>query len=68
MPITIKCEKELEPNLIVNEMNNFLPNDIKIKSAKKVDENFEVRYMVKEKRYRYLINLKGDGDKNYYYN
>lgn len=37
-------------------LNSLLPEDIHVKSAKKVDDNFHARYMVKEKEYIYIIN------------
>ena len=38
-------------------MNTFLPDDIHIISTEIVDNNFNARYMVKEKTYKYLMNL-----------
>ena len=38
-------------------LNSKLPDDIHIISAKTVDKDFNARYMVKEKTYKYLINL-----------
>ena len=38
-------------------MNSLLPNDIHVKKVKIVDENFHARYMVKEKKYVYKLNM-----------
>lgn len=38
-------------------LNSLLPNDIYVKSAKIVDDNFHARYMVSSKEYIYKINM-----------
>ena len=38
-------------------MNSLLPNDIHVKSTGIVDNNFHARYMVKEKVYKYKLNM-----------
>lgn len=38
-------------------LNSLLPNDIYIKSAKRVDDNFHARYMVLSKEYMYKLNM-----------
>ena len=38
-------------------MNTFLPEDIHVISTKIVENDFNARYMVKEKTYKYLINM-----------
>jgi len=38
-------------------LNSNLPDDIYVKNVEKVDEEFHARYMVKEKEYRYYLNL-----------
>lgn len=50
-------------------LNSLLPDDIYIKSAKKVDEGFHARYMVKSKEYIYKINIGEYNpiEKNYVY-
>lgn len=37
-------------------LNSLLPDDIYVKSAKKVDNNFHARYMAEKKEYIYIIN------------
>lgn len=38
-------------------LNSLLPNDIYVKSAKKVDDEFHARYMVSSKEYVYKLNM-----------
>ena len=38
-------------------MNTFLPDDIHVISTEIVDKDFNARYFVKEKTYKYLINI-----------
>ena len=38
-------------------LNSNLPNDIHVIDAIKVNDNFHARYMVKEKEYRYYLNM-----------
>lgn len=38
-------------------LNSLLPDDIYVKSAKKVDDNFHARYMVLSKEYMYKLNM-----------
>ena len=38
-------------------MNTYLPKDIHAIDVVKVDNNFHARYMVKEKEYKYLLNM-----------
>lgn len=42
-------------------------DDIQIHKVKKVDENFHARFMIKEKTYRYLINLNRNNKNDEYY-
>ena len=50
-------------------MNTFLPDDIHVISTTIVDKDFNARYMVKEKTYKYLINIGEYNplDRNYVY-
>ncbi len=48
---------KITENKLRRAMNTFLPDDIHIISTSIVDKNFNARYMVKEKTYKYLINL-----------
>lgn len=38
-------------------LNSNLPNDIHVIDTRQVDENFHARYKVKQKTYKYLINV-----------
>ncbi len=38
-------------------MNSFLPEDIHVIETKVVDDNFHARYCVKEKEYKYILNM-----------
>ena len=38
-------------------MNSLLPNDIHVNMAQIVDKNFHARFMVKEKKYEYKLNM-----------
>ena len=38
-------------------MNSNLPDDIHVISARRVDSKFHARYMVKEKEYKYFLNM-----------
>lgn len=44
-------------NKLKRAMNSFLPDDIHVISTTIVDKDFNARYMVKEKTYKYLINI-----------
>ena len=50
-------------------MNSFLPDDIHVISTTIVDKDFNARYLVKEKTYKYLINTGEYNpiDRNYIY-
>jgi len=48
-------------------MNSLLPDDIHVIDTKKVDNEFHARYMVKEKEYRYYLNMgEYDPTRRYY--
>jgi tRNA pseudouridine38-40 synthase len=48
---------KINENKLRRAMNTFLPDDIHVISTTLVDKDFNARYMVKEKTYKYLINL-----------
>ena len=58
--LTAECEGESEssppPSAIPFIAPRYLPSDIAVISAKEVDRSFHVRYDVKYKEYRYVIN------------
>ena len=47
----------IPPIGIMKGLNTFLPKDIHIKDVEIVDESFHSRFSVKEKEYRYYINV-----------
>lgn len=71
-----KCQKaHVDINVSITEyklkraLNSNLPDDIHIISTEIVDNNFHARYMVKEKEYKYYLNM-GEYDpinRNYVY-
>lgn len=48
---------KITENKLRRAMNTFLPEDIHVISTKIVEDTFNARYMVKEKTYKYLLNL-----------
>ena len=49
--------KEMDINKLKKSLNKLINNDIYIKDIKKVKDDFHARFSVKEKEYKYLINL-----------
>lgn len=50
------CDTNIDISRLPYALNSFLPNDIKIKDAKQVDNNFHARFDAKKKIYQYYIN------------
>ena len=48
----------ITPYKLKRALNSLLPDTIYVKEALKVDSDFHARYMVKEKTYEYIVNLK----------
>lgn len=68
-----KTKSTIPPSRLVHAINYYLPNDIVVKSARKVPDVFHSRYSAKSKVYRYTIlnnTTAGAIDRNfcYYYN
>ncbi len=68
-----KTKATIPPSRLVHAINYYLPNDIVVKSARKVPDAFHSRYSAKSKVYRYTIlnnTTPGAIDRNfcYYYN
>lgn len=59
--VNFKTNSEISLNKLKKALNSLLPNDIIIKSAKRVRANFHARYDAKSKIYRYLILNRGHG-------
>lgn len=68
LPVLLIGDNTLPEKEVIEKLNYFLPEDIKINSIKLAEKNFLVRYKTKSKKYRYLTNLKSQGDSNYYNN
>lgn len=49
------------------QLNNILNNDLKVKKIKRVNEVFHARFSVKEKKYKYIINLNPTKRNDNYY-
>lgn len=58
-------DKEKDLNQLVYSLNKMLPEDIKIISLEKVDDDFHARYNAKKKIYEYRIYLKNKDPFNY---
>ena len=50
-----KIEKEFEPTKLIMALNNHLPQDISIKSAELVSDDFNARFSAKRKTYEYYF-------------
>ncbi len=48
---------KITPYKLKSAMNSNLPDDIHVISAKEVSDDFHARYMVKEKEYKYFLNM-----------
>lgn len=53
----VDLDINIEPYKLKRALNSNLPNDIHIKNVLIVDKEFHARYNVKEKEYKYYINL-----------
>ena len=61
---------DIPPKRLINAVNSLLDNYIRVVDCKYVDEKFHARFAVKEKTYRYTINM-GEFDpirEDYLYN
>lgn len=50
-------EVDINEKKLVKALNTYLPNDIYVKTARAVDDNFNARFDVKKKTYEYVINM-----------
>jgi len=53
--INFRTEKAIDLSSIVKGLNSLLPEDIRIKNAREVDDSFHARYSAKSKSYIYCI-------------
>ncbi|MGM9874340.1 MAG: tRNA pseudouridine(38-40) synthase TruA [Bacilli bacterium] len=54
---TFEVTKDLNSKKLLHSINSLLSENIYVKSIKKVNDNFNVRYDVKRKEYIYKINM-----------
>ncbi len=66
LPVLLRGDGSLDKDFVKDNLNNILPDDIRINSIEMVDDNFQVRFDTKGKKYRYLIDLSCTKDKDYY--
>lgn len=66
LPVLLRGDDTLSSDEVLNKMNAALPISIRILSCEKVNKDFHVRFGAQGKKYRYLVDLKGDKDDNYF--
>lgn len=66
LPVLLRGDDSLDKDFLFEKMNELLPNDIRVKEIKMVNNDFQVRFDTKGKKYRYLIDLSCQRDSNYY--
>ena len=54
---TFEVTKDLNSKKLLHSLNSLLSENVYVKSIKKVNDNFNVRYDVKRKEYIYKINM-----------
>lgn len=53
----VDIDVEITPYKLMRALNSNLPSDIHVSRTEIVDNNFHARYMVKEKEYKYFLNM-----------
>ena len=53
--VNFQTSKNIQTQNIPRALNTYLPQDIRVKIAKEVDENFSARFSAKEKTYLYVV-------------
>lgn len=53
--VNFQTLKNIQTQNIPRALNTYLPQDIRVKSAKEVDENFSARFSAKKKTYLYVV-------------
>ncbi len=66
LPVLLRGDSSVPMDEVQSRMNELLPLDIRVNEIEMVDDNFQVRFDAKGKKYRYLIDLSGTEDKDYY--
>ena len=54
---TFEVTKDLNSKKLLHSLNSLLSENVYVKSIRKVNDNFNVRYDVKRKEYIYKINM-----------
>ncbi len=65
----VDIDVHITPYKLMRALNSNLSDDIHVQKVENVDDNFHARYMVKEKEYKYYLNM-GDYspiERNYIY-
>lgn len=57
-----KLDTSMEPEEIMNYINSYLPEDIRVRSAKLVDDSFHARLSAKGKVYAYSLDVGSKAD------
>lgn len=66
LPVLLRGDDSMDKEVVMDTLNKSLPQDIRVISIEMVDNDFQVRFDTKGKKYRYLIDLSCTKDKNYY--
>ncbi len=66
LPVLLRGDDSLDKDFVKDELNKLLPLDIRVNDIEMVDNDFQVRFDTKGKKYRYLIDLSCKRDKNYF--
>ncbi len=66
LPVLLRGDDSLDKDLVMNRMNEIMPEAVRVHEIEMVDKDFQVRFDTKGKKYRYLIDLSCTKDKNYY--
>ena len=53
--VNFQTSKNIQTQNIPRALNTYLPQDIRVKIAKEVDENFSARFSAKKKTYLYVV-------------
>lgn len=68
LPVLLRGDDSIDKDIVMKEMNNNLPLDIRVNEIEVVENDFQVRFHAKGKKYRYLTDITGNGDSNYFNN
>ncbi len=66
LPVLLRGDDSLDKEYVFEKLNEYLPDDIIVNEIEVVDQDFQVRFDTKGKKYRYLIDLSCERDNNYF--